>query len=217
VYDPRPGGRASPRRWWGFASSGIRALIFSVDKQEKIERRKLGIMPPRRRRDRPVVNATMEEEMRQLCARLDAMETAQRRAPDVGDVSESENEDVEAEEVAGEQAAEERLLRVVVKLGTRAKIEVPMYEGNLNVEELLDWVSALDKYFDYEEIDDEKKVKHDVTRLKGHATLWWDELQADRRCKGKSKIKSWDRMVAKLKAKFIPKYYQVNLFRSYRT
>jgi hypothetical protein len=74
-----------------------------------------------------------------------------------------------------------------------------MYEGNLEVEELLDWVRAMDKYFDYEEIEEEKKVKHAITRLKGHATLWWDELQVDRRCKGKQKIKSWDRMVAKLK------------------
>jgi hypothetical protein len=49
------------------------------------------------------------------------------------------------------------------------------------VEELLEWISALDKYFDYEEIDDEKKVKHVVTRLKGHAVLWWDELQVDQR------------------------------------
>jgi hypothetical protein len=88
-----------------------------------------------------------------------------------------------------------------------------MYEGNLDVEELLDWIRDLDKYFDYEEIDDENKVKHVVTRLKGHATLWWDELQADRRYKGKKKIKSWDRMVAKLKAKFIPKDYQINMFR----
>jgi hypothetical protein len=71
----------------------------------------------------------------------------------------------------------------------------------------------MDKYFDYEEVDDEKKVKHDVTRLKGHATLWWDELQADKRSKGKHKNKRWDRMVAKLKAKFIPKDYQINLFR----
>jgi hypothetical protein len=101
------------------------------------------------------------------------------------------------------------LLRVVVKLGTRENMEVSMYEGNLNVEELLDWISSLDKYFDYEEIDDEKKVKHVVTRLKGHTALWWDELQADRRRKGKSKIKSWDRMVAKLKDKFIPKDYQL--------
>jgi hypothetical protein len=50
-------------------------------------------------------------------------------------------------------------------------------------------------------------VKHVVTILKGHAVLWWDELQADRRCTGKSKIKSWDRMVDKLKAMFIPKDY----------
>jgi hypothetical protein len=82
-----------------------------------------------------------------------------------------------------------------------------MYEANLNVEELLDWISAFDKYFDYEDIDDEKKVKYVVTRLKGHTMLWWEELQADKRSKGKSRIKSWDRIVAKLKDKFIPKDY----------
>jgi hypothetical protein len=35
------------------------------------------------------------------------METMQRRAPDVGDISEAESEEVEAEGVAGEEAAEE--------------------------------------------------------------------------------------------------------------
>ena len=59
-------------------------------------------------------------------------------------------------------------------------------------------------------------VKHSVTRLKGHAVLWWDELQAERRRNGKQKIKSWDRMVSKLKAKFIPKDYQINLFRRFQ-
>jgi hypothetical protein len=56
-------------------------------------------------------------------------------------------------------------------------------------------------------------VKHAVTRLKVHAVLWWDELQAKCKSNGKKKIKSWDRMVAKLKAKFILKDYQINLFR----
>jgi hypothetical protein len=141
------------------------------------------------------------------------MEATQRRAPDVGDVSDAESEEVEVEEVAGEDAAEERLLRAVARLGGRAKIEVPMYEGNLDVEELLDWIRSMDKHFDYEDVDEEKKVKQAVTQLKGHATLWWDELQAERRSKGKQRIKSWDRMVAKLKTKFIPKDYQINLFR----
>jgi hypothetical protein len=135
---------------------------------------------------------------------------------DVGDVSESENENEarpDEEEVAVEDAAEERLFRVVARIGAREKMDIPMYEGNLDVEELLDWFRALDKYFDYEDIEEDKKVKHVVTRLKGHATLWWDELQADRHCKGKQRIKIWDRMVAKMKAKFIPRDYQINLFR----
>jgi hypothetical protein len=78
---------------------------------------------------------------------------------------------------------------------------------------LLDWIRALDTYFDYEDIEEDKKVRHAVTKLKGHAALWWDELQADRHCKGKQKIKSWDRMIAKMKAKFIPRDYQITLFR----
>jgi hypothetical protein len=53
-------------------------------------------------------------------------------------------------------------------------------------------------------------LKHAVTRLKGHATLWWDELQAKCRSNGKKKIKIWGRMVAKMKAKFILKDYQIN-------
>jgi hypothetical protein len=56
-------------------------------------------------------------------------------------------------------------------------MDIPAYEGNLDAEELLDWIRALDTYFDYEDIEEDKKVRHVVTRLKGHAALWWDELQ----------------------------------------
>jgi hypothetical protein len=104
-------------------------------------------------------------------------------------------------------------LKDVVNLGSRENMEVIMYEGNLDVKELLDWIRSMDKYFDYEEVDEGRKVRHAVTILKGHAELWWDKLQAERRSKGKHKIKNWDRMVAKLKAKFIPKDYQINIIR----
>ena len=71
----------------------------------------------------------------------------------------------------------------------------------------------MDTYFDYEDIEEDKKIKHAVMKLKGHAALWWDELQADRRSKGKQKIKNWDQIIAKMKAKFIPRDYQISLFR----
>jgi hypothetical protein len=144
-------------------------------------------MPPRRR-DKQLLDPTMERQMRELCARLDAMEIAQRRIVDVGDISKDESENEvgnEGEEVAAEDVVEERIFKAVARIGAREKMDIPTYEGNLDVEEILDWIRALDKYFDYEDVEEDKKVKHVVTRLKGHATLWWDELQADRRCKGK--------------------------------
>jgi hypothetical protein len=51
------------------------------------------------------------------------------------------------------------LLRAVARLGSRAKIEVLMYEGNLYAKEMLDWVRSMDKHFDYEDFNEEKKVK----------------------------------------------------------
>jgi hypothetical protein len=119
----------------------------------------------------------------------------------------------DAEEVLVEDASTERLIRAISRMSSKTKMDIPVYEGSLDAEELLDWIRALDTYFDYEDIEEDKKVRHVVTKLKGHAALWWDELQADRRCKGKHKIKSWDRMIAKMKEKFIPRDYQITLFR----
>jgi hypothetical protein len=47
------------------------------------------------------------------------METMQRRAPNVGDVSDVENEEVEVEEAVVEDSIEERLLKAFVKMGVR--------------------------------------------------------------------------------------------------
>jgi hypothetical protein len=84
---------------------------------------------------------TMEREMCDLRTRLEDMETTQRHTTDFGDVSESESEDEaghEGEEVAAEDAANERLIRVVARMGARVKMDIPVYEGNLDAEELLD-------------------------------------------------------------------------------
>ena len=42
----------------------------------------------------------------------------------------------------------------------------------------MDWINALSKYFDFEEIEDKKKVRYAVTRLKGHAAIWWDSSRS---------------------------------------
>jgi len=79
---------------------------------------------------------------------------------------------------------------MLVKVGGKPKVEISTYEGNLNAEELMDCIRSIDKCFDYEEEADEKKEeKFEVTRLKGHVAIRWDELQTSRMRKGKSKIK----------------------------
>ena len=74
----------------------------------------------------------------------------------------------------------------------RPKPNVSNYNGSLNPEELVDWINDMDNFFDYEEMNDERKVKFIVKKLKGHAYLWWDGVQEERRRQNKTKIKSWN-------------------------
>ena len=56
---------------------------------------------------------------------------------------------------------------------------------------------------------DNRKVNIVVTRLKGHASLWWEHLQVDRQRKGKEKIRTWLKMVNNINKKFLPADHQV--------
>ena len=66
---------------------------------------------------------------------------------------EAEEEDQEGEvEVVNQE--EERLFRAISKIRKRPKIEVPTFSGNLNPEELIDWINECEEYFEYEDIED---------------------------------------------------------------
>jgi hypothetical protein len=147
-------------------------------------------MPPRRRgrqspdpeeeremsreRGRQVQNLDMEREVRNLRIRMEDMEIKQRRKADGGYISESEDEEDaghEGEEIPVKDAANELLIKAIARMSSKAKMDILVYEGNLDAEELLDWIRSLDTYFDYEDIEEDKKVRHAITRLKGHAAL----------------------------------------------
>eukprot|EP00253_Pinus_taeda_P002101 PITA_02101 len=106
-----------------------------------------------------------------------------------------------------------RLLRSVLLASNKPKPEIPNYDSSLSTEVLLERISELDKYFECEEVSEDQRVKFAVTNLKGHATLWWDNVQTERRRMNKLPIKKWSRMVAKLKGRFLPKDYQIPLHR----
>ena len=108
--------------------------------------------------------------MRELHARLDAMETTQRHIVDTEDINEAESENEagnEGKEVAVEDATEEHMFRVVARIGSIEKMDILVYEQNLDVEELLDWIRALDKYFHYEDVEEDKMLNILSQDLKG--------------------------------------------------
>jgi hypothetical protein len=87
-----------------------------------------------------MTDPAMEREMRDLQAKLEDMETTQRCTVSAGDLSDSEREiEVEQEEeVVSEDASNERLIRAIARMGAREKMDIPVYEGNLDAEELLE-------------------------------------------------------------------------------
>ena len=102
-------------------------------------------VPIGRARERKPVDTDMQRDMRRYEEILEAME--RRKHSDNLDDSDEEAESFDEEE---EDPEEVKVLKMLLKASSRTRVEVPMYEANLNVEELMDWINALNKYFDFE-------------------------------------------------------------------
>jgi len=70
----------------------------------------------------------------------------------------------------------------------------------------------MEKFFEFEKIEYLKQVNLAWTELEGNAFLWCDNVELDKKRKGKQKIKTSHIMVSKLKGKFIPIDYTLNLY-----
>ncbi|KAG6472144.1 hypothetical protein ZIOFF_069601 [Zingiber officinale] len=97
------------------------------------------------------------------------------------------------------------------------KVDIPEFHGRLQPEGFLDWLSAVDKFFEYKDIPDGQKVKLVATRLRGYASAWWDKTQEMRLRKGKSKIISWEKMKARLRQNFLPANFAQTIFMQFNT
>lgn len=150
--------------------------------------------------------------LRQISARLESSEITQRRGVHLDDVSDEE-ELVAPNPKLEEEKDDERIFRALFREKFRPYFKLPSYCGKLDSDCLLDWISEIKKYFDYESILKDMKVRISATKLNGNTSLSWDHLKIDRQRRGKEKIKTWVKMVGKLKNKFLHVDYQVNLLR----
>jgi len=87
------------------------------------------------------------------------------------------------------------------------RVEIPEFEGKLDPDEFLGWMHIVERVFAYEDNLDDKKVKLVVLRLRKYASLWWTNLCAKRLSCRENKIRTWEKMKAKLKSQFLPPSY----------
>jgi len=87
------------------------------------------------------------------------------------------------------------------------RVEIPEFEGKLNPDGLLDWLYTVEQIFEYMEVPKDKKVKLIALRLRKYASFWWTNLCVKRVRDQKEKIRSWEKMKVKLKARLLPCFY----------
>uniref|UniRef100_A0A2N9F6N0 Reverse transcriptase n=1 Tax=Fagus sylvatica TaxID=28930 RepID=A0A2N9F6N0_FAGSY len=84
-------------------------------------------------------------------------------------------------------------------------------------QEFVDWLSTVERVFEYYEVPEQKKTKLVGVKLRGRASAWWEQVQVHRLRRGKPKVQEWAKMKKKLSAQFLPHNYAQQLYQSLHT
>ncbi|CAN0838816.1 hypothetical protein LINGRAHAP2_LOCUS2351 [Linum grandiflorum] len=85
----------------------------------------------------------------------------------------------------------------------------------MRVDEFMDWLVDVDRFFDLIGVPENKQVKMVANRLKSIAAVWWDKLVFQRQCQRKAPIKTWRRMKQLMLDHFLPNDYEKILYKMY--
>ena len=99
-------------------------------------------------RSRENINNATLDQLRQIAARLDVVETSQSREAHLEDVSDDEVVAPNPNQKSEQDQDKEMLLRVLSRENSKPTIEVVPYDGKLNTNVVLDWILDMEKFFD---------------------------------------------------------------------
>ena len=98
----------------------------------------------------------------------------------------------------------------------RMKMDLPSFNGQLQIEGFLDWLAVVQRFFDYKEIPEDKKVKLVAYRLMGGASAWREQLQLTKMRQRKGVVQTWSKMRRLLCYRYLPPDYEQLLFQQYQ-
>ena len=64
------------------------------------------------------------------------------------------------------------MFRSIFGAHSNSRVDVSFYNGSLDPKELIDWITTMNKHFDYAEVKEDMQVRFVVIRLRGNASLW---------------------------------------------
>ncbi|KAI9195454.1 hypothetical protein LWI28_014976 [Acer negundo] len=84
------------------------------------------------------------------------------------------------------------------ELTKRMKVEVADFLGRLDPNAFQDWVIALEGYFDWFSVPEDKKVRFVKVKLKGPARVWWSSVEEQLHRTHQASIVDWEEMKERL-------------------
>lgn len=97
----------------------------------------------------------------------------------------------------------------------KLKMDIPTFNDSAHIEEFLEWIIEVERFFDYMDIDEDQQVKLVVLRFKGIASAWWDQTVTNRRRANQRPVRTWEKLKKLLKQRFLPSDYEGILFTQY--
>ncbi|KAL0679048.1 hypothetical protein Bca4012_007029 [Brassica carinata] len=98
--------------------------------------------------------------------------------------------------------------------GKDLKLTPPTFAGKVDPDAYIEWEKRMEYIFEYYRYTDAKKIALAAAQLTDNALTWWDREVAE---VGRVyRIETWNEMRAKLRARYIPSYYQRDLLKRFR-
>ena len=99
---------------------------------------------------------------------------------------------------------DDRILRTV-------RVDPPTFDGSLDPRVYSDWEASMDRYFEWYEMTNFRRVRFAKMKLIGQAQTYWQNVESLLMQRHQPQVETWEEMKERLRQKYIPSTYRQRL------